>query len=325
MVIFMFVVTVLGGVSAAVYVTAMHFGRRVVSPPSDPRLDYQVASGPRGTVDIVWVCLGTLTVCIATSLHVNVPPKPQGRRTMARLRWGGWLVALWRLGYWMVGLLAPEYIVLVAIEQFVDVEIDIAFMQRERFARWTRKHAFFMRMAGLRLKGSDDVARSRQELFSIMGYEDARSLFTQLDYQRLRDDIEDKSKADVIAKTLVVVQISTFLVGTITRAVQHLPISPLEYVTCAYVVCALLLYTLWSQKPYDIQEAIFLDYYVEDTAEHTKRGPDDVSKQADDMSNADVVAVVMERLQAFIIRCASRRCCRPYGTNSGPLAQTTTP
>ncbi|KAK0124612.1 hypothetical protein ONS95_009561 [Cadophora gregata] len=67
------------------------------------------------------------------------------------------------------------------------------------------------------------------------------------------DAIADKSKANLLAKGLVCVQVLWVARQTIERKVAGLPISLLEYHTLVHVVCALVMYVLWFQKPYDIQ------------------------------------------------------------------------
>ena len=63
-----------------------------------------------------------------------------------------------------------------------------------------------------------------------------------LDLDAIADDIDDKSKADGLAKFLAVLQVSRFFLGTTTRFAQSLHISCLEYITCSYVVRAVAVY-----------------------------------------------------------------------------------
>lgn len=76
------------------------------------------------------------------------------------------------------------------------------------------------------------------------------------DWKQIGQDISDKSKNDVLNKCIAVVQIGRFLLAMIARAAASLSISPLEYFTCAQVICALLVYVFWFDKPYDVQEPI---------------------------------------------------------------------
>ena len=65
-------------------------------------------------------------------------------------------------------------------------------------------------------------------------------------------DIKDKSKADLLTKTLVCIQASWMLVQAVARKVAGLPITLLELNTIMHVVCALIMYLLWLKKPQDV-------------------------------------------------------------------------
>ena len=65
-------------------------------------------------------------------------------------------------------------------------------------------------------------------------------------------DIMERSKADSLAKALLIWQILWFCLSCINRATHHLPLSLLEVSTIAHAVCALLTYVAWWKKPKDI-------------------------------------------------------------------------
>ena len=68
------------------------------------------------------------------------------------------------------------------------------------------------------------------------------------------DSIKDKSKADVLAKGLVCVQVLWVVGQTIERKAAGYPITLLEVHTIVHVVCALVLYALWFRKPQDVHD-----------------------------------------------------------------------
>ena len=68
--------------------------------------------------------------------------------------------------------------------------------------------------------------------------------------------IADKSKADFVAKLLATLQASWFLVQCVARWKAHLTMTLLELNTLAHTICALLMYLLWMNKPYDVHEPI---------------------------------------------------------------------
>jgi hypothetical protein len=86
-----------------------------------------------------------------------------------------------------------------------------------------------------------------------------------------REMISDKSKANCmykssgslfkdlltsldLAKGLVCLQVLWVAGQAIERKIAGFPISLLEFHTLVHVFCALVLYTLWIRKPYDINE-----------------------------------------------------------------------
>ncbi|KAJ5536215.1 hypothetical protein N7513_009401 [Penicillium frequentans] len=80
-------------------------------------------------------------------------------------------------------------------------------------------------------------------------------------------DIEDRAKADSLAKGFTLLQSLWVTCNIIARRAYSLPISPLEYSTVAYVACAAVTYiTLWH-KPRDMTTPIliFLAYDKDDT------------------------------------------------------------
>ena len=232
-------------ISAATCAFALRFSASTAFPPSNPRLGYQSDNqSSRSTADIVVACAGTMAVCVITAVHPNVRPEK------------GWVLLLRKAAFWLLGIMAPECIVGQAIQEYCNVSLDVTFMRNKGYLSWTRKHAFFTLMKGLRSRDGT-VVHSGRALYENKEADQLHLSRTNL--QTLLDDIEDKSKADVLGKSLAIIQISRFLVGIVTRLVQHLPISPLEWVTCSYVLCALMLYVLWFHKPYDVREPIHLD------------------------------------------------------------------
>lgn len=68
------------------------------------------------------------------------------------------------------------------------------------------------------------------------------------------EQIEDKAKANGLAKTIVCAQAIWFCVQCVTRIIQGLSISILELNVFCHVLCTLLIYILWWHKPLDIGE-----------------------------------------------------------------------
>ncbi|KAL8707388.1 MAG: hypothetical protein Q9220_007580 [cf. Caloplaca sp. 1 TL-2023] len=69
-----------------------------------------------------------------------------------------------------------------------------------------------------------------------------------------REDILDKSKADNVSKLLSVLQALWMLAQIITRLRGNLSITLLEINTLAHIICAIIIYGLWWNKPKLINE-----------------------------------------------------------------------
>jgi hypothetical protein len=77
------------------------------------------------------------------------------------------------------------------------------------------------------------------------------------DFPRIAiEDIEDKSKGDIISKGLVILQTGWFVVQCIARGSQSLPITELELVTIAFAGLNFVIYWLWWDKPLNVQRAV---------------------------------------------------------------------
>ncbi len=126
--------------------------------------------------------------------------------------------------------------------------------------RWTLAHGFYAVMGGFVLKDpyvprpGDNYLPAWQKngvlthsgVLLLMKVEP--SLIPDLAYE----DLIDRGKADALAKALLVLQVSWFLITCIIRHAQGLPLSLLEITTIAHAACTLLTYFLWWHKPKDI-------------------------------------------------------------------------
>lgn len=75
-----------------------------ISPP------WVSSSNTRGTSDILWSCIITLTACVYTALHLNIPPVNEGK-----------LKFYWRKLKWVaIALFAPEIVLYCALAQFLE-------------------------------------------------------------------------------------------------------------------------------------------------------------------------------------------------------------
>jgi hypothetical protein len=71
--------------------------------------------------------------------------------------------------------------------------------------------------------------------------------------------IQDKSKANNLAKTLVCLQATWFCLQCVSRLGINLSISLLELNTFAHALCTLIIYLLWWDKPLDVEEPALIE------------------------------------------------------------------
>jgi hypothetical protein len=91
--------------------------------------------------------------------------------------------------------------------------------------------------------------------------EEASTMFrpSKLPWPALTDqDIDARSKADWIVKTIAIAQILWFVANTIGRAIQHLAVTTLELFTLGILVCAIFIYIACWEKPFDVQVPVVL-------------------------------------------------------------------
>ena len=69
-------------------------------------------------------------------------------------------------------------------------------------------------------------------------------------------EIKDKGKSDWLAKSLVLLQTSWFVMQCIARAVERLPVTHLEIVTLAYAAMNFVIYIFWWNKPLNVNRPV---------------------------------------------------------------------
>lgn len=71
--------------------------------------------------------------------------------------------------------------------------------------------------------------------------------------------LQHPGKANTISKTITCVQALWFCTQCITRIAQGLAISLLELNTFSHCISALLIYTFWWHKPYDVESHVYVE------------------------------------------------------------------
>ena len=213
----------------------------------------------RGTWSILSTCTITISLCVWTAVHLNIPPPNQKYAQF-------W----WKLYYLGIGLLAPELVAYVAWYQRIAVaeglkDIQEAIGQQPRLSwinrfwdwyyekkapeedgetgskrpisgpknEWTMTHAFYAYMGGFALDSSDTdnpiLPSGREQMrLTMKGVAVVLRLRPELLQDFPVDTIVDKSKASPLAKAIVCLQAVWFCVQCLERIVQSAPISLLE-------------------------------------------------------------------------------------------------
>ncbi|KUJ09588.1 uncharacterized protein LY89DRAFT_273733 [Mollisia scopiformis] len=216
----------------------------------------------RGTLTILWSCIITLIACIYTALHLNVPGETGKFKALATK--GKWV---------LIGLIAPEVVLYLACSQFLEArrlanELNRIALERgeEKLANnsaFDIKYGFFVVMGGLEISAKDIVRSTwRDSPRGTLGSGSLRLTpngvlqLASLGYfvPVPRSKIDDKSKADVVQKCLVMMQVVWMATQCIVRKVYGLPLSLLEVHTMVHVFCALLMYLFWMEKPLDMHD-----------------------------------------------------------------------
>ena len=71
-----------------------------------------------------------------------------------------------------------------------------------------------------------------------------------------KTEIQDRGKSDWLAKSLVLLQTSWFIMQCIARARKHLPVTHLEIVTLAYAAMNFVIYIFWWNKPLNVNRPV---------------------------------------------------------------------
>ncbi|RYP75180.1 hypothetical protein DL771_002505 [Monosporascus sp. 5C6A] len=203
-----------------------------------------VEPGGRGTWSLLYSCVFTLALCVYSAIHLNVPP-PGDRFHYYRRK------TVWVL----IAIFAPEVVLFTAWSQWLSATTLCRKLNEGRAPddpdRVDLTFGYFVVQGGLAVDVSEfsnfetlTLAPSGVLLLASRGY--------VLDIRR--EAIDDKSKANLLAKGLICFQVTWMVVQAIARKAFGYPIALLELHTLVHVFCALLMYGLWMNKSMDVQE-----------------------------------------------------------------------
>ncbi|KAL8998553.1 MAG: hypothetical protein Q9169_002393 [Polycauliona sp. 2 TL-2023] len=209
----------------------------------------------RGTLDIVWSCLTVIILNTWTVLHVNIPPA----------EWNTWHVYLHKLKWAFTVLLIPEGILAISFNQWRHARSSIPKM-RDFVPGWTIHHGFYAEMGGFKVvdekTGQRYSFRTPQLHWLAM-----QGLITMPAITK--KEIQDKSKASRLAKALALLQSAQFLVSSLARVVQRLPLTTFEIGTLPFIGCTWLTYFFWWNKVVDLETSTVI--YTPDLSKENLR------------------------------------------------------
>ena len=193
----------------------------------------------RGTASLVISCLLTIILCVWSALHLNVPGQNDTVLECLSL-YIRWIIT---------GVYAPELVVFTAWRQWCSAKIlgnlvkDLQVKHRAPLpapnnCEWTMAHSFFASTGGFAFE-IEDAGRflpnncPRRLTLTACGMAFLAKCGHLPNVSEA--EITDKSKANDVAKALVLVQASWMLVQVIGRVIAKLPVTLLEINTIAHV------------------------------------------------------------------------------------------
>ena len=256
---------------------------------SIPSEDDAFMSAPnvRSTLGIAWSALATIIACTYGVLHLNVPQQrswepPMGyinpwlrRDRLPSIDWAAVATVIYANleWYWnglrpsidwtVVTVMFPELYTAIAYDDLVRAcrtraELSKALQETDGFfpqGGISKVHGFFANMGGFAIRCRDTSQKgSPTALFHLNG----KSLLALLECERQarsivpllsRMEIEDRSKSNLFAKSVVLLQVLYYCASCVVRWTEGLPVTPLEIGTLGFAVCSIISFGLLFLKP----------------------------------------------------------------------------
>ncbi|KAK4159407.1 hypothetical protein QBC43DRAFT_304649 [Cladorrhinum sp. PSN259] len=136
--------------------------------------------------------------------------------------------------------------------------------QKKRRHPWTMTHSHYAVMGGFAFqtqsaRGDFSPSGWRRVTLTSNGILQLAEHFPELVPDISLGYINDKSKANALAKAIVILQASWFAAQCLSRMAMGMTISLLELNTLAHAICALFAYVMWWNKPFDVSEPTIID------------------------------------------------------------------
>lgn len=234
--------------------------------------NFVTSPNTRGTLDILWSSLFTIFACTWSVQHPNLPEQQEQQQDVddhaSTLKgWRARVCPAWRNAKWgLKGFyrstlrmlwtsIAPELLVVAACNELIAAR-SIYKRMKELGLReeetWSLTHSYYANMGGFVVLNPLSNKAIYHDPYHLTG-EELFKLRKQRHITKLPNmteaEIKDKSKGDILGKSIALGQIVWSLIQIIARVVRKLPVSPLEVAVVAFAVCAILTYVLYWEKP----------------------------------------------------------------------------
>lgn len=218
-------------------------------PAAGNSLEVHFVKNPdvRGSLQIVWICLTTLFVCVYQVLKLNLPDPRDQHAHPTTIR------VLKTIGLAFLVLLAPEVVLTESIFELKDARKKRKSLNEaahDSGHSWSLIQTFYANMGGIVVKQENGnlapVDGATLAKLIERGYIIARPPLTDT-------EIMDKSKDDVFSKTIAIGQILYFSIDFLARIIQSTPTSQLELGVASTALYSVISYILGWWKPKSIE------------------------------------------------------------------------
>lgn len=226
-------------------------GAPVSSNPSNPSSERPWGAEPkgRGSLGILTNCLLTLGLCVWTTIHVDFDPHTTFRQAAGR-----------KMFLVILAMLAPELVMAVAGGQWLDArKLRDAWCsingnvtpggEKDTFGM---AGAYLVRMGGVAVcppSWFPNIYATVSEEKFVELMENSPEIISKVD----KTFAKNKGKTDALGKAIVCAQGMWMIIQCITRKASGLPVTLLELRVAMHVICAVVMYLLWWDKPQDIK------------------------------------------------------------------------
>ncbi|KIP08369.1 hypothetical protein PHLGIDRAFT_383849 [Phlebiopsis gigantea 11061_1 CR5-6] len=262
-------------IAAIIFAVAINGGYKNLTFPS-PRLHFVPGPKGRGTLNLISVCMSTIFTCVYVSVHGDVPDASKAEafaRTLTSYSVPSFIVTFIkkvytfienptckRILFMLFNVIAPELVVLVAALELSSAYDGLRFMRKCKQRKWSMTLAFFADMGGFELddENHSHFQNGREFLEWFEGCWRSYHGDLELDVERIKIEIDDRSKANIVLKLATLLQAGWLFVVTLVRFANKIPVSELEVTTCAYIFCTAFTYLFWLSKPYNVGTRVVL-------------------------------------------------------------------